>query len=137
MNKKIFFSLIILFFFFLGILFAPVLSGFLQNKIMPIFSFNSAKPVVQVKPKEIVGKKIELSALELDKINKDFPDTVSGVISLLDSGSKIKTKDGKEYSLWPLQPISIYKYMGLANGQSVEIQGKILDANRLQWRLIK
>ena len=75
------------------------------------------------------------------QIKKDYPQTISGIINFLDTKNThkttIKTSDGKEYTLWPLQPTSIYESLGVKNGQKVEIQGKLNSQGNLEWATIK
>lgn len=135
--SKLLFSLIMLLFFLLGILLSPVFYNFFQQKVMSNFSFILPKTVVLIEQEKVKEKEIELTTAELDQIIKDFPDIVSGIITLADVETKIKTDDGKEYLLWPPQPSSVYTYIGIKNKQKVEVQGRILKNNHLEWRLMK
>ena len=121
-------------FYVLTIILALIFLGFLFGFW---FYFSTKNFVVKKEPEINNLKKIELSQVELEKIKIEFPEVVIGIITLSDQASKIKTLDNKEYLLWPPQPVSIYQYLGIKSGQKVEIQGKILEENRLQWRLIK
>jgi hypothetical protein len=135
--SKLLFSLIMLLFFLLGILLSPVFYNFFQQKVMSNFSFILPKTVVLIEQEKVKEKEIELTTAELDQIIKDFPDIVNGIITLADVETKIKTDDGKEYLLWPPQPSSVYTYIGIKNKQKVEVQGRILKNNHLEWRLMK
>ena len=91
---------------------------------------------------ETKAKKPEITPeQEIEQINRDYPETVKGVINFLDKGavlkSTIKTDDGKEYTLWPAEPKSVYESFGAQNGKRVEVKAKILENNRLEWKLMK
>lgn len=93
------------------------------------------KPIVNVNQEQTQQDAKKQQALEA--IKKDFPDNVKGVITFSGKDITVKTADGKVYTLWPPQPKSIYEGMGIKSGQQVEIQGKFLENNRLQWAIIK
>jgi len=84
--------------------------------------------------KEEMLQKIEE---EKQQIKKDFPEIIIGVIKLLDSETNYKatitTDDGKTYTLFPLQPKSIYKSLGIESGQKVQIRAKDLNEDKLEW----
>lgn len=71
----------------------------------------------------------------------NYPDTITGVINFLDNGgvikTTVKTADGKEYTLSPNQPKIIYESFGAKNGSTVQVQGKIIDNNTLNFLTLK
>jgi uncharacterized protein YdeI (BOF family) len=79
--------------------------------------------------------KVPTVAEQVAQINKDYPETITGTINFLDKGINYKTTitadGGKEYIVSPPQSESIYKSMGLKDGQRVEVQGKINDQGNL------
>lgn len=106
-----------------------------------------SNPVISpvVVSKEDIEKKAQEDILkrkqaELEQLKKDFPDAIQGIIKF--SGDKpedkttVKTDNGVEWTLWPDRPKSLYEHEGIRDGQRVEVRGKILDENRIQWRLV-
>jgi hypothetical protein len=78
---------------------------------------------------------------QMNQIKKDFPEVITGTIHFLDTKNSlkttIKTDDGKEYTLWPSQPESVYESFGAKDGGKVEIQAKAPQDGKVQWELMK
>ena len=72
-----------------------------------------------------------------ERPEETYSDVVTGVISFSEDKVTVKTEDGKEYWLYPPRPISYYEDMKIKNGQEVEIQGKILEGQRVLVKTIK
>jgi hypothetical protein len=72
---------------------------------------------------------------QLAQIKKDYPQVITGVINFLDTKTSLKTTlrtdDGTVYTLWPVQPESIYKSLGAKDGGRVEVQAKIVGNGQL------
>ena len=73
---------------------------------------------------EAAKQKMELERVR--KLEEDFPDVVSGTLSLTATNPTLKTSDGTEYLLWPPFSTIDYQKNGYLNGQIVEFRGKIL-----------
>lgn len=78
---------------------------------------------------------------QLAKIKTEYPEVIKGVITFFDTKTlwkaTIRTKDGKEYILWPSQPKSVYEFFGVKSGGNVEVQGRFSGDDRIEWKLIK
>ncbi len=75
---------------------------------------------------------------EIEAQNKiDYPDIITGIVYFSKDKnplkSSIKTSGGTEYILSPNQPYTIYETFGVRDGDAVQIQGKILENNKLSW----
>ncbi len=72
---------------------------------------------------------------------KDYPEIIKGVISFLDTKGLFKTvvkvDGGKEYTIWPAEPKSVYESLGVKNGGRVEIQGRFSQDGNIEWFLMK
>jgi len=90
----------------------------------------NVKEVVEITPDQ-----------QTEQLKKDYPDTITGVITFSDTKTSykttVKTDSGKEYTLSPAQSSVIYQNFGAKNGGRVEIQGKINSQGNLEWALIK
>lgn len=110
-----------------------------------IFSGSSPFPGPELtgqNPGSLTQKANEVTPQEqMAQIKKDYPLAVKGVINFLSAGktnkATVKADDGKEYTLWPPQPASIYSSYGVKSGQKIEIQGKINSQGNLEWGAIK
>lgn len=91
---------------------------------------NPAPQVKQLTPEEIAAQN-----------KKNFAETITGTISF--SGktgtvkAAIKTSDGKEYIISPYQPEAIYGSFGVENGDEVQIQGRFIEDNKIEWVTMK
>ena len=78
---------------------------------------------------------------QIEQTKKDYPEVIRGVINFLDTKNSlktiIKTDNGKEYVLWPAQPKSVYESFGAKNNGRVEIQGRYLDTDKIEWGIMK
>lgn len=84
-----------------------------------------------------------ISPQEIEAKNKsNYSNTITGTITFSKStGSAvkatIKASDGEEYVLSPEQPEAIYGSFGVKNGDKVQIQGKFIENNKIEWIKIK
>ena len=108
------------------------------------FSLNGFKSVKNTGVVESNNtQKSQLSTLEEieSKIKTDYPETVSGVINFLGAGETFKatltTDAGKVYTLWPVEPKSIYESFGAKDGVNIEVRAKSLDVTNLEWKSMK
>ena len=63
---------------------------------------------------------------------------IKGTITVLEEMSaKIKTDNGTEYTLWPGQPKSIYEFMEIKLGKTVEVWGEFLENNKFEVKFIQ
>lgn len=86
---------------------------------------------------QIKGR-VDQPAGEENIVDKEkYPDVVKGTIIFSDKKVTIKTESGTELSLWPPQLKSYYEEKGFQDGQNVEIEGKILERDRLFVKTIK
>ena len=73
---------------------------------------------------EAAKQKMELERIK--ELEENFPDVVSGTLSLTATNPTLKTSEGKEYLLWPAFSIVDYQRNGYTDGQTVEFRGKII-----------
>jgi hypothetical protein len=66
------------------------------------------------------------------QVNKDFPDTLVGTLSLSSEKATLRTDSGT-YTFTPDQPVGIYQSFGVENGDRVSVKCKILDNNTIQF----
>lgn len=91
---------------------------------------NQNNEEAQKKAEEEAAKKAEEKAIKTEferRMAEEYPDLIKGTLDFSSEKVTIKTEDGKEYWLWP--PMSGYDYennLGWKDGQTVEIQGKIM-----------
>lgn len=110
--------------------------------ILPLFQYKSPLPVATGNSASQSVPKTPLTpAQQLEQIQKNYPEIITGVINFLDTKNSYKTTitadDGKQYTLWPPQPESIYESFGAENGGKVQVNGKPLTGNMLSWALMK
>jgi hypothetical protein len=77
----------------------------------------------------------------VDKVNDEYPETVSGIINFSGAGASfkatLKTDAGKIYILWPIEPKSVYESFGVKDGVKIEVRAKSLESENLEWKLMK
>lgn len=80
---------------------------------------------------EIVYEQVPIEEAE-KQVNKDFPDTLVGTLSLSSEKATLRTDSGT-YTFTPDQPVGIYQSFGVENGDRVSVKCKILDNNTIQF----
>ncbi|HQK63707.1 MAG TPA: hypothetical protein PLF16_00990 [Candidatus Staskawiczbacteria bacterium] len=84
----------------------------------------------------VVGENGEPVVVPLEEaeaqVNKDFPDTLVGTLSLSSEKATLRTDSGT-YTFTPDQPVGIYQSFGVENGDRVSVKCKILDNNTIQF----
>jgi hypothetical protein len=80
-------------------------------------------------------------AKQLEEINKNYPEIITGVIKFLDTKNSFKTTlttdSGMVYTLWPSQPEVVYQSFGAKNNGKVQVNGKPLGNGMLSWALMR
>jgi flagellar basal body-associated protein FliL len=75
------------------------------------------------------------------KIEKEYAETVDGIINFLDKGEVLKTtlttNAGKVYILSPAEPKSVYESLGAKDGKRVQVRAKSLSGDYLEWKMLK
>lgn len=80
---------------------------------------------------EIVYELVPIEEAEV-QVNKDFPDTLVGTLSLSSEKATLRTDRGT-YTFIPNQPVGIYQSFKVNNGDKVSVKCKILDNNTIQF----
>ena len=80
-------------------------------------------------------------AKELERLQAAFPEVITGIIKFSGTANSftatLKTDSGTEYILMPTQPKSVYESFGVEDGSRIQLNGKILTGNQLNWVLMK
>jgi hypothetical protein len=104
------------------------------------FSNNNLGIIQSLFNTEVVSKNIEKPSLvpsDLERVKKEFPEFVTGIIKISEKKATISDENGREYIIVPERPQSMYDYVGIKSGQKIEIQGKFLDEDTIEAGSIK
>ena len=58
---------------------------------------------------------------QTEKIKKDYPEVITGLINMTGKKDILLADDGKQYLMVPFVPQPMYEYQGIKDGQKVSI----------------
>lgn len=126
MNKKAIALIVII--VILILLAVGALVYVLINKDYSIVGGNNEPGNTEMGSGNVIATKEEERQME-----QNYPNTITGTFNLAADGKATLRADSGTYTFIPDQPKGVYEAFKVKNGDKVNVKGKILDGNMLQW----